>query len=320
MFKTRVTEMLGIEYPIIAGTLGYLSFSGLVSAVANAGGLCCLPSVYFDTKEALREEIRKTRSLTDKPFGVNINLFPTARPVSNDDYIDVCIEEGIKIIETSGRSPAPHIDKIKKAGITLMHKCARVRDAKSVERAGVDLVEIVGTECGGHPSMENVGTLILVPQAVDTVSIPVIGGGGFADARGFVACMALGAEGVLMGTRFMITKECLLHNNYRQAFMDAGETSTEIIQRSIGNPSRVLRTKLAEEVIEAEKQGADLEKLMPLIRGERSRAAMDIGDVDSSIIACGEVVGLIHNVPTVQEVFDSIIEGAKEIYKKLNPS
>lgn len=319
MFKTRVTEILGIEYPLIAGTMGNLSFGEFVAAVGNAGALCCIPSAFFETREALRDEIRKTKSLTDKPFGVNINLFPTVRPVSNDEYIDTCIEEGVKVIETSGRSPASYVERIKSAGLVALHKCARVRDAVSAEKAGVDLIEIVGTECGGHPSMENVVTLVLLPQTVDAVKVPVIGGGGFGDARGFVACLALGAEGVLMGTRFMLTKECRLHNSYKEALLEAAENSTEIIQRSIGSPSRVLRNKIAEEVLEMERQGTTLEELLPVIGGDRTRSAMAAGDIEHGIIACGQVVGLIKDVPSIKEVVDSIIGGAKKICEGLRP-
>jgi len=317
MFKTRVTEMLGIEYPLIVGTMGNLSLGEFVAAVANAGALCCIPSAFFETKEELRADIRKAKSLTDKPFGVNINLFPAVRPVSQEEYIDTCIEEGVKVIETSGRSPARYVERIKGAGVVLMHKCARVRDTVSAEKAGVDLVEIVGTECGGHPSMENVGTVVLLPRTVDMVKVPVIGGGGFGDARGFIACLALGAEGVLMGTRFMLTKECGLNDNYKKAIMEAPENSTAIIQRSIGNPSRVLRNKLADEILEAEGKGANLEELLPMIRGDRARAAMARGDIDDGIVSCGQVAGLIEDAPSIKEVVDTIISGAKEICEKL---
>ena len=198
-----------------------------------------------------------------------------------------------------------------------MHKCARSRDAVSAERAGVDIVEIVGTECGGHPSMENVTTTVLLPRTVDLVKIPVIGGGGFGDARGFLACLALGAEAVLMGTRFMLTKECQLNNSYKKAFAEASETCTEIIQRSIGNPSRVFKNKAVDTVLEAERQGANLEELLPLIRGDKSRVAIERGDLDNGIIACGQIAGIMDDIPTVKEAVDCIINGAKEVYEKI---
>lgn len=317
MFKTRVTEMLGIEYPLIVGTMGNLTFSDFVAAVAEAGAFCCIASAFFQSKEELREDIKKAKRLTEKPFGVNVNLFPAVRPTSNEDLIDVCIEEGVKVIETSGRSPKAFVERIKGAGIIHMHKCARSRDAVSAEKAGVDLVEIVGTECGGHPSMENITTAVLLPRTVDQVTVPVIGGGGFGDARGFIACLALGAEGVLMGTRFMLTKECQLNDGYKKAFAEATETCTEIIQRSIGNPSRVFKNKAADRVLEAEGQGANLEELLPLIRGDKSRAAVAQGDLDNGIIACGQVAGIMDDIPTIKEAVDCIINGAKEVYEKI---
>jgi len=317
MFKTRVTEMLGIEYPIIAGTMQALSRAELVAAQANAGVLGIIPSATFDTKEGLRDEIRKVKSLTDKHFGVNINLFPMLMPVSIDEYIDTVIEEGVKVIETSGRSPAPYAERIKSAGAVFMHKCARVRDARTAERSGADLVEIVGFECGGHPSAEEVTSLILVPQTVDAVKVPVIGGGGFGDARGFIACLALGAEGVLMGTRFMATKECPLHENFKRAFVEAAETATVIAQRSIEDPIRVFYNETVAEVLEKEKQGTTLEELIPLIAGATARDAWAGGDVAHGLTACGQVVGLIHDIPTVKEVVDNIVNGAIAILDRL---
>ena len=319
MFKTRVTEMLGIEYPIIAGTMQSLSLAELVAAEANAGILGILPSASFQSKEELRDEIKKIKSLTNKPFGVNINLFPMLMPVSIEEYIDTTLEEGVKVIETSGRSPAPYAERIKSGGVIHMHKCARIRDVRTAARAGADLVEIVGFECGGHPSAEEVTSLVLLPQAVDSVDIPVIGGGGFGDARGFVACLALGAEGVLMGTRFMMTKECTaLHDNYKKAFVEAAETATTIAQRSIGDPTRVFHNKMADEVLERERQGATLDDLIPLIAGATAREAWSNGDVSQGLTGCGQVVGILHDIPTVKEAVDSIINGAKDIVDRLS--
>ena len=318
MFKTRVTEILGIEYPLIVGTMYPITRAELVAAACNAGSMSIIPSVAFGTKEELREEIRKTKSLTDKPFGVNINLFPGVMPLTAEECIDAAIEEGVKVIETSGRSPAPHAERIKSSSAVFMHKCARLRDARTAERVGADIVEIVGFECGGHPSMEEVTTLILLPQVVDAVNIPVVGGGGFGDGRGFIACLALGAEGVLMGTRFMVTKECPLHDNFKQAFVEAAETATVMAQKSIGDPVRVLRNETVEKVLELEKEGATLEQLMPFISGQLGREAMAKGDVQSGMMACGQVVGLLHDVPTVKEVVDSIINEAKEIMDRLS--
>lgn len=312
-----MTEILGTEYPLIVGTMYPFSRAELVAAAANAGAFGIIASAICDTKEALREEIRKTRSLTDKPFGMNINLFPAMKPVSTEEYIDTALAEGVKVIETSGRSPAPYAKQIKSGGVVFMHKCARVRDARTAERVGADIVEIVGFECGGHPSMEEVATVVLLPQAVDAVNIPVVGGGGFGNGRGFIACLALGAEGVLMGTRFMATKECSIHDNFKQAFVDATETATVLAQKSLDEPSRVLRNETVEKVLEMEQRGTTLEELMPLISGTLGREAMARGDVKTGMMSCGQVVGLIHDVPTVKQVVDRIINEAKEIIDRL---
>jgi len=316
MFKTKVTKILGIEHPIIAGTMQGLSRAELVAAEANAGILGVIPCATFPSREEFRDEIRKVKSLTDKPFAVNINLFPMLVPISIEEYIDTAIEEGVKIIETSGRSPAPYVQRIKSGGCVFMHKCARVRDARTAERVGADIVEIVGFECGGHPSAEEVTSLILLPQTVDAVKIPVVGGGGFGDARGFIACLALGAQGVLMGTRFLVTKECMIHENFKKAFVEATETATMLAMKSL-EPIRVLRNQTAEKVVEMEKQGATLQDLMPLIAGSEGREAMAKGDLQRGLMACGQVVGLIHDIPTVKEAVDNIINEARTILKGL---
>ena len=317
MLKTKVTKMLGIEYPIQMGTMAWLTRAELVAAAAEAGIFGCIPSASFDSPEELRQEIKKAKALTKKPIGVNISLFPMARPYKLEDMIDAALGEGIRIIETSGRSPAAYVERIKKGGATLLHKCARVRDVVSAERAGVDLVSIVGTECGGHPSMEDVTTMILGPMAVDAVKIPVLVGGGIADGRGLVAALAFGAEGVLMGTRFMVTKECMLHNNIKKALVEAKETDTAIIQRSIQNPVRVFKNKVAQQVLDMEAKGATLEQLMPLIGGERGKKAWEVGDVDGGVLHAGQVLGLIGDIPTVKQVVDRTVAEAEAVYKRL---
>ena len=318
MLKTKMTTVLGIQYPIQMGTMQWLTRAEMVAAAAEAGIFGCIPSASFQSPQDLRQEIRKAKSLTKKPIGVNINLFPMARPFKIEDMIDAALAEGIKIIETSGRSPAPHVDRIKKGGAVLLHKCARVRDAVSAERAGVDLVSIVGTECGGHPSMEDVTTMILGPMAVDAVKIPVLVGGGIADGRGLMAALAFGAEGVVIGTRFLVTKECPVHDNVKKALAEAKETDTAIIQRSIQNPVRVYRNKLAQQVLDMEaKGGVTLEQLMPLIGGERGKKALEAGDVDGGVVHAGQVLGLIGDIPTVKQVVDRIVEEAKVIYTRL---
>jgi NAD(P)H-dependent flavin oxidoreductase YrpB (nitropropane dioxygenase family) len=318
MFQTRITEMFGIKYPIIQGALLWLSRAELVAAVSNAGGLGILSALTFPTAGELREEIKKTRSLTDKPFAVNITLLPTIQAVDYQRHIDATLEEGVKIIETAGRSPEPYMKQLKGAKVKVMHKVARAKNARTVERLGVDAVTIVGFEAAGHPGMDEVASLVLVPITVDAVKIPVIAGGGIGDGRGFVAALALGAEGVLMGTRFMASKECPLHPKIARWMVNARETDTLMIERSIKNTARVMKTEFSQRVLELEEKGATLEELLPFISGDRSRESYISGDVNDSVIACGQVVGLIHELPSVKEIIDGIINEAAPIAKRLN--
>ena len=315
--QTRVTEILGTKYPLVMGTMGYQSTAEFVAAAANAGAFACLSSVMSRTSQALREEIRKTKSLTDKPFGLNINLFPMISPLPHEEYIDAALEEGIDIFETSGRSPENLVARIKKGNAKLIHKCARLRDARTAERVGADIVEIVGFECGGHPSKENIASLVLVPQVVDAVKIPVIAGGGIADARGFVAALALGAEGVLMGTRFMITKECPIPLSFKNRLIEAQSTDTIFVMRNLSDPMRALRNELTTKVQELEDKGATQEVIIPMLAGERSLKAMEAGDVEGALLACGQVVGLIHDIPTVKELVERIMGETTAVYEQL---
>jgi len=316
MFKTRITELLGIEYPIIAGPMGFISGAELVSAVSNAGGLGIMVSTTFGEPEDLKEEIKKARSLTDKPFAVNVTLLPAARPINYEEYFAVALEEGVNIIETSGRSPEPYMKMLKDAKATVLHRATRTRDIQTAERAGCDAATILGTEAAGHPGQEEVTSLVRIPIVVDAVKIPVIAGGGIADARGLVAALALGAEGVLMGTRFMASKECPIHPNVKQWMLQLGEADTILIQKSIKNASRVVRTEHTEKILEMENKGATLEELLPMISGQRGRNAYDVGDVSGASISVGQVVGLIHDVPSVKEIIDGIISEAKLIIER----
>lgn len=316
MFKTRLTDLLGIEYPILAGPMAYLSGPELVSAVSNAGGLGIIASLSYTEIDQLREAIRKTKSLTDRPFAVNVTLLPSARPVNYDEYFQAILDEGVGIVETSGRSPEPHIKLIKAAGGTVLHRATRTRDIKTAERVGADAVTILGTEAAGHPGQEEVTSMVRIPIAVDAVEVPVIAGGGIADARGFVAALALGAEGVLMGTRFMASKECNTHQNVKEWMLGISEADTILIQKSIRNASRVVRTEHTEKILEMENRGATLEELLPMISGQRGRNTYATGDVSGASISVGQVVGLIHDVPTVKEIIDGIISEAKTIMQR----
>ena len=316
MFKTRITELLGIEHPIIAGPMGYISRAELVSAVSNAGGLGIMVGTTFGEPKDLKEEIRKTKSMTDKPFAVNVTLLPAARPINYEEYFAAALEEGVNIIETSGRSPEPYMKMLKDAKATVLHRATRTKDIKTAERAGCDAATILGTEAAGHPGQEEVTSLVRIPIVVDAVKIPVIAGGGIADARGFVAALALGAEGVLMGTRFMASKECPIHDNVKQWMLELGEADTILIQKSIKNASRVVRTEHTEKILDMENKGATLEELLPMISGERGRNAYDIGDISGASISVGQVVGLIHDVPSIKEIIDGIISEAEGIVQR----
>jgi NAD(P)H-dependent flavin oxidoreductase YrpB (nitropropane dioxygenase family) len=312
MIKTRMTELLGIEYPIMCGGMFQVGRGELAAAVSEAGGLGTITSKTQSSAEALREEIRKIQALTKKPFAVNINLFPSATATPNEAYIDVLIEEGVKVVETSGRSPEPFIQRFKDAGITVIHKVAGVKYAKTAERIGVDAVCIVGNETGGHPGMSDVGTLVMLPRVVDEVTIPVIAGGGFADGRGLVSALALGAEGILMGTRFMATKEATIHDHVKQWMVDADETQTIVVQRNIGSPSRVAFNAVSKEVDRMEREGATLEQLLPLITGQRAKHVYFEGDIDGGIWSCGQAVGLIQEVLSVQELIQQMVADARK--------
>jgi len=315
--KTRITELFGIEYPILAGPMAYLSLAELVASVSNAGGLGIMASVTIPTVKELREEIKKTKSLTDKPFAVNVTLAPMVRQINYEEYMAAAIEEGVTIIETSARSPEPYMKLLKDAGVKVMHRAARTRDLKTAERVGVDAITILGFEAAGIIGMEDVTSLVRIPIAVDAVRIPVIAGGGIADARGLVAALALGAEGILMGTRFMASWECGTHPKVKEWMLELGETDTITIQRSIKNTSRVVKTDFSQKILEMEEKGATLEELLPLISGQQGRKAWTTGDVNNGAISVGQVVGLIHDIPSVKEIIDSIVSEAKPIMQRL---
>jgi nitronate monooxygenase len=318
MLQTKLTEILGIKYPIQCGTMQFLSRAELVSAVANAGGLACLPAATFPSKEELTDEIKKTKDMTDQPFGVNVSLFPALLPKPPEEMIETVIESGVKILETAGRSPEPYRPMISDAGLTHIHKCARVRDAAKGDRLGVDIVSIVGTECGGHPSMEGVTSLVLVPQAVDAVEKPLIAGGGFADGRALVVALSLGAAGVNMGTRFMATEECPTPDAVKEKMVESPETSTVLVMMSLGNPARALKTPWTEKILEMENKGASLEELVPMISGEAGREGWQTGNLEKGIMPVGQAIGRVKDVPTVAELMERIIEEAKEVKGKLD--
>ncbi len=315
--KTRITDLLNIEYPIICGGLFRVGRAPLAAAVSEAGGLGIITSATFETAEELRQEIRLAKKATSKPIAVNINLFPSVRKMPNEAYIDVLIEEGIRIVETSGRSPEAYMNVLKDNDVTVIHKVAGVKYAKTAERVGCDAVTVIGFEAGGHPGMEDVGNVVLVPQTVDAVKIPVLAGGGIADGRGLAAMLALGAEGVVMGTRFLATQESWVHDNIKQWMVQASELDTTLIQKTIGSTSRVARNEVAQQVMEAESKGAELDELLPLISGRRVMKVYEEGDIDAGIFSCGQSVGRIQDIPSVKELITEMVSEAKRTIDKL---
>ena len=318
MFKTAMTEILGVKYPLQCGTMQRITTAELVAPVANAGAFCCIPAAMFQTKKDFLDEIKKVKDMTDQPFGVNVGLFPEmTTTVTAEERIDWVVESGVKILETAGRSPQPYREQIAGGGLTHIHKCARVRDAVKVDKIGVDMVSIVGTECGGHPSMEEVTTLVLIPAALDQIEKPLIAGGGFADGRGLLAGLALGAAGINMGTRFMATKECPIHENFKKIMIDAVESQTLLVMKSLMNPMRVLKTPSAEKVLELEAKGATIEELAPHISG-RSSSGWDTGVFDQGMYTCGQIIGRVHDIPSVGELVEKIMNQAIEAKKMLD--
>jgi NADH:quinone reductase (non-electrogenic) len=318
MFQNRLTEMLGIKYPIVGGTMMWISNAEFTAAISNGGGLGVLASAMFSTKEAFAEALDRLNDLTDKPFAVNLNLFPTMRPIDNNIYLDVLLEKGVKIVETSGHSaPEELCGRFKKAGLTWIHKCVGVRYALKVEKMGADVITVVGYENGGATGRLDIGTLVLVPKVVDSVKVPVIGGGGVSDGRGFLALMALGAQGVIMGTRLLTTREAPVHENLKRALVDATELDTMLVMRSIGATHRVWANAAARKCAEMEENKADLNQILQVVSGERAKQMYVQGDLDAGIVSCGQGIGLVNDIPTVKEVLDRIIEEATRTAKRV---
>ncbi len=313
VFKTRVTEGLGITHPIIQGGMMWVSQPELVAAVSEAGGLGVLTALTFETAEGLTDAIARTRALTDRPFGVNLTFLPTLVPKDYGSLIDVIVDQGIDIVETAGRNPEPYLERIKAGGARVIHKCTSVRFAKKAESIGCDYISIDGCECAGHPGEDDVTSLVLIPVTVDAVKIPVIASGGFADARGLVAALALGAEAMNLGTRFVATQEAPAHVNVKNWLVEATETDTMFVMRSLRNTERVLRNEVAEKVVELEKGGAGIAELAPLITGKNGLRMLKDGEIDVGLMPAGQSVGLVHDIPTVQELIDTIMEEARQI-------
>ena len=313
MIKTRFTEMFGVEHPIAQGGMQWVGRAQLVAAVANAGALGFITALTQPTPEDLTKEIARCRELTDKPFGVNLTILPAIKPPPYAEYRQAIIEAGIKIVETAGNKPQEHVDEFKKHGIKVLHKCTSVRHGLSAERMGVDAISIDGFECAGHPGEDDVPGLILIPAAADQIKIPMIASGGFGDARGLVAALALGAEGVNMGTRFMATVESPIHENVKRQMVENDERATELIFRTMRNTSRVAKNAISIQVAQMEREGAKFEDVRELVAGTRGKVVYETGDPDHGIWSAGQVQGLIHDIPTCADLVSRIVSGAEDL-------
>ena len=322
MIKTRFTEMFGIKHPIVQGGMQWVGRAELASAVSNAGALGILTGLTQPTPDDLAKEIKRCREMTDQPFGVNLTILPTLVPRPYGEYIDVICQSGVKIVETAGNNPKPFLPKFKEAGIKVIHKCTSVRHGISAEKAGVDAISMDGFECAGHPGEDDVPNLVLLPAAANVIKIPMLASGGFGDARGLVAALALGCEGINMGTRFMATKEAPIHDNVKQALLAATELDTRLVMRPLRNTERVLNNVAVERLLEKEKAlGANLkfEDIIAEVCGVYPRIMQD-GEMDAGAWSCGMVVGLIHDIPTCKELVDGVMAEAEAIIRKRLPA
>ena len=316
--RTRITELFGIEHPIIQGGMHYVGYAELVAAVSNAGGLGIITALTQPTPEDLAREIRRCREMTEKPFGVNLTILPMFKDVPYDEYVRVIVENNIGIVETAGRNPEPLLPVFQGAGIKVIHKCTSVRHALKAERIGCDAVSVDGFECGGHPGEDDIPNMILLPRAAEALKIPFVSSGGMADGRSLVASLALGADGMNMGTRFIATVEAPVHDNVKQALMEADELQTRLIMRPLRNTERVLNNSAVEQVLEIEQDkgiDVDIEDIRHLVAGEQGRKVLHDGEMDAGAWSCGMVAGLIHDIVTCQQLIDRIMSEAQTIIR-----
>ena len=317
--KTRITELFGIEHPIIQGGMHYVGYAELASAVSNAGALGILTGLTQPTPGDLAKEIARCRDMTDRPFGVNLTILPSFRDVPYPEYVRVIVESGVKIVETAGRNPEPFLPALKSAGIKVIHKCTSVRHALKAERIGCDAASVDGFECGGHPGEDDVPNMILLPRAAEELTIPFVSSGGMADGRSLVASLALGADGMNMGTRFIATKEAPVHENVKRRLVEADELQTRLVMRSLKNTERVLNNAATEEVLRIEREKGDavtIEDIRHLVAGAQGRKVLQEGDLDAGVWSCGMVAGLIHDIPTCKELIDRIMAEARAIIRE----
>lgn len=316
--KTRITEMLNIEHPIIQGGMHYVGFAELAAAVSNSGGLGIITGLTQKTAPDLANEIARCRDMTDKPFGVNLTFLPSVEAPDYPAYVQTIINGGVKVVETAGRNPAQVLPYLKDAGITVIHKCTSVRHSLKAQEIGCDAVSVDGFECGGHPGEDDIPNMILLPRAADELEIPFVASGGMADGRSLVAALAMGAEGMNMGTRFMVTQEAPIHERVKQAIVAATELDTRLVMRPLRNTERVLTNTAVERLLEKEKKlGADIafEDIMEEVAGVYPKVMLE-GDMDAGAWSCGMVAGLINDIPTCQELIDRIMEEADGLIRQ----
>ncbi|MFT4863352.1 MAG: NAD(P)H-dependent flavin oxidoreductase YrpB (nitropropane dioxygenase family) [Pseudohongiellaceae bacterium] len=313
--KTRVTEMLGIQHPVVQGGMQWVGLAELASAVSNAGGLGIVTALTQPTPEDLAKEIQRCQGMTDKPFAVNLTILPTIKPVPYEEYASAIASSGIKIVETAGRNPEPFLPLFKAAGIKIIHKCTSIRHALKAESIGCDMVSVDGFECAGHPGEDDVTNLILLPLAARRLKIPYLASGGFGDGRGLAAALAMGADGINMGTRFMVTKEAPIHENVKQRMVEASELDTALIYRSLRNTARVFKNSVAEKVVAIESAPGEtrFEDIQPLVAGVKGRELFQDGDLDKGIWSAGMIVGLIDDIPSCDELVARIVSEAEAI-------
>jgi nitronate monooxygenase len=316
--KTRITELLEIEHPIVQGGMMNVGYAELASAVSNAGGLGIVTALTQPSPEALRDEIERTRSMTSKPFGVNMTVFPTINSPDYKAYAQAIIDGGVKVVETAGTPAVREIwEQLKPHGIKILHKCTAVRHAVSAEKAGVDVISIDGFECAGHPGEDDIPGLILIPAAADKVKIPMLASGGFGDGRGLAAALALGAEGINMGTRFCATVEAPIHDNVKQAYVDNDERGSFLIFRNFKNTARVGKSEVSEEVVRRLAQpGAKFEDVRELVAGSAGKALLETGDLSKGVFWAGMIQGLIHDIPTCEVLISRIVAEAETVIRQ----
>ena len=314
MLKTRITDLFGIEHPVIQGGMQWVGYAELVSAVSNAGALGILTALTQPTPEDLAKEIDRTREMTDKPFGVNLTVLPTINPPPYEEYAQAIVGSGVKIVETAGRSPEPFMELFKEYDVKVIHKCTSVRHALKAQSVGVSAITIDGFECAGHPGEDDIPSLVLLPQAAEALDVPVAGCGGFSDAKSMVAALALGGEAIVMGTRFMATQEAGIHQNVKEKMTEADELSTNLMFRTMHNTARVFKNSISDQVVEIESTGsATFEDIKDLVAGQRGRVVFEEGDLEHGIWSAGISVARVKDVPTCKEMVARLVSEAEEI-------